>query len=261
MSLAKGEYISFVDSDDAINPYMYETMYNGAVQNGFPEVITTGINFIKRDKKIDQDFSHSLRRKGQLKKVEENPDILYWQSPSCGNKLFRKDTLKNLKFLENCMWEDIAFSFSAIINAENVLIFGNNDYFYRRDITSGVSSKNYKINPHLTDIFKVADELERNAKENNRYDLFAKQIQFLQISSCLQRISEINYWKIDDKTKRNLKNKMYSLITKKYGDPQKLDQAILSTKVDLNEIYNMADNSVISDEEFSSAINKEANIR
>ena len=233
---------------------MYETMYNGALENNEPEIISTGISFIKDDYQMSSNISDSIRRKGQLHSLEKEPNILYWQSPSCGNKLFRQDFIKNQQFLENCMWEDVAFSYSAIIKANSILEFANNDYFYRRDITRGVSSKGYQINPHITDIFKVADEIEKIAKENNRYQLFEEQIKLIQIAICLQRIDEIAYWDIDKKTKNKLTNKMYHLMVEKYGNPQNIDEALLSAKANLNKINDLY-YTPMSDEEFFKTIN------
>lgn len=236
LALATGEYIGFVDSDDLIHPKMYETMYQGALKHNRPEIVTTGINFTQNDYKLPSDINNSIRRPGRLHTVNNYPDILYWQSPSCGNKLFRHDFIKGQAFLENCMWEDIAFSFSAIIKANHVLEFSNNDYFYRRDITRGVSARGYQINPHITDIFRVADELEKTAQEHSRSQLFKSQIKLIQGAICLQRVNEITYWPIDEIAKQKLINQMYYLITEKYGDPKQVDQAILSSKVDLDKI-------------------------
>ena len=58
------------------------------------------------------------------------------------------------------MWEDVAFSFSKMFNANRILRFNNPDYFYRRRIDSGVSSRGYNVNSHLLDIFDVAVKLK-----------------------------------------------------------------------------------------------------
>ena len=151
------------------------------------------------------------------------------------------------------MWEDITFSYSAIIKTNNILEFANNDYFYRHDITHDVSSKGCQINSHITDIFKVADEIEKVAKENNHYALFQKQIKLIQISSVLQRINEIIYWNIDENTKNKLISKMYYLMKEKYGNPQNVNKAILSVKADLNQIP-ITNENIITDKEFFETI-------
>ena len=47
LKLAKGEYISFIDSDDFIHPNMFYDLYYGALEYHFPEVLSTGIVFTK----------------------------------------------------------------------------------------------------------------------------------------------------------------------------------------------------------------------
>ena len=68
----------------------------------------------------------------------------------------------------------------------------NTNYFYRRDITKGISSKNYQKNENVTDIFRVLDKLEDDVKKINKYDVFKDQIKLIQLSYSLTRIYEIN---------------------------------------------------------------------
>ena len=80
--------------------------------------------------------------------------MLYWCSPSACNKLFKKELIKDLKFIENLMWEDVGFTFSAMILSNRIANVNSLNYFYRRDIKSGETAKGYKLNPNLFDIFK-----------------------------------------------------------------------------------------------------------
>lgn len=61
----------------------------------------------------------------------------------------------------------------------------------RRDISSGVSSRNYHDNQRIDDIFIVADELEEKSKRIGKYDDFAQQVRAFQIGAGFQRVDEI----------------------------------------------------------------------
>ena len=65
LKYAKGEYVSFVDSDDFIHPDMYFDMYNDALLNGMPNIVTSRIVFAKEDATY-QDYFKTNRRKGVL---------------------------------------------------------------------------------------------------------------------------------------------------------------------------------------------------
>src|SRR5699024_1277147 len=91
--IAKGKYIGFVDSDDFININMFKNMYDEAVKNNFPEVISVGISFIKNNNdnlmnQIDEP------RYSKLYDFSKDPTLIYWESPSCCNKIFKKSIIK-----------------------------------------------------------------------------------------------------------------------------------------------------------------------
>ena len=145
ISVVKGEYIGFLDSDDYVNFEMYKSMYEGAKENDFPEVVVTGVQFVKNDYYLDNNFSFLQRRKGSVYEVLRSPQNVLMESPSVCNKLFWKDIVFDDDFLNGKMWEDVAFSFSKMFNANRILRFNNPDYFYRRRIDSGVSSRGYNV--------------------------------------------------------------------------------------------------------------------
>jgi len=231
IKLSQGEYIGFVDSDDYVNPKMYETMYNGAVANNYPEILTTGISFVTDDSNLHRDFSFSHNPEGRLIKNNSQNTTVYDESPSVCNKLFRNDTIKNYRFLEHCLWEDTAFSYTKLIEATNILYFRNFDYFYRRNINEGRSGTNYQKNNHILDIFLVVDEIEKSAKLSGKYEEFKSQIKFIQVSNCLERVDELRNWQISLDEQSSLINQIFTLIYDKYGTLEDVDKDYLTVKV------------------------------
>ena len=232
LDLASGEYIGFLDADDYVSLSMYNTMYEAALKNNFPDIITSSLKFVTDDSYAFKDYARDLN--GRCSRISDNPDRILYESPSVCNKLFRKDVIGDYRFIPGVMWEDVAFTYTRLIKANNILTMNNLDYFYRRDISRGVSGKNYKVNPHVFDIIKVAYEIENEAKKCGKYDEFRKQIKFLQLATCLQRIVEIENWQTDEVS--NIKHKLYQLILDNFGDLSDVDKALLSSRVPLDII-------------------------
>ena len=178
---AKGEYVSFVDSDDFIHPLMYYDMYHGR-DNHKIDIITTGIVFVKEEASF-QDYYRNRRGKGFLLDTRKDENQIIYESPSCANKLFRKEFIGEAKFLVDTMWEDVAFSYAHMFLTDHILVFHNPDYYYRKQSKTGVSAQGLRFNPKLRDIFKVADELKRITLNADRYDYFKKQIKLIQVVS------------------------------------------------------------------------------
>lgn len=229
IELAEGDYIAFLDSDDYVNPGMYEELYQAAVDNNMPELIVTGLSFVKGNEYRKKDLTFIGKQSTTIIHPMDTPDQVFFESPSLCNKLFRKDTVKNYKFLDVSAWEDIAFSFTRFLEANTVISKPTANYFYRRDVSNGVSAKNFKENDKITDIFVIADELEEELKRNGKYPFFADQIRSLQIACCLQRVDEVNNWQ-DEETKTNVKNMMFSTMLEKYGTLDGIDTGLLSSK-------------------------------
>ena len=229
LDLANGEYIGFLDADDYVSLNMYNTMYEAALKNNLPDIVTSSLKFVNDDSYVFKDYTRDLN--GRCSNVSDNPDMILYESPSVCNKLFRKDLIGDYRFIPGVMWEDVAFTYTRLIKANNILAMNNLDYFYRRDISKGVSGKNYKVNPRVFDIIKVAYEIEDEAKKCGKYDEFKKQIKFLQMATCLQRAVEIEKWQTDEVP--NIKNKLYQLILDNFGDLSDVDTSLLSSRVPL----------------------------
>ena len=166
----------------------------------------------------------------------KKPNSILDISPSVCNKIFRKDFIKQYKFLENCCWEDIAFSTVTFMNANKILIFNNPDYFYRRDISRGISSLNYKENKHILDIFKINDEIINASKKEKKDSFFKEQIKILVFANCFQRAREIEYWNVNKQRLEDLKSQFYNLVFQKYGSLYNVDIDAMSAKAELSII-------------------------
>ena len=245
LKLATGEYIGFVDSDDYIRNTMYEDMYKTAVNNNYPELVTTEIIFVKDDSYANRDLEFLARGKEKVINPIQDKSFVISESPTVCNKIFRRDTLKDFYFVEDSLFEDIPFSYTKYMEASKVVTVSSINYFYRRDINRGVSSTNYRENSHITDIFKVLDRLESDMRKSSRYEVFKDEIKLIQLAYSLIRVEEVNNLQVDIDKKSLVKDKMFSLIEEKYGNLDDVDIALLESKCGINivdEYTNYLDN-------------------
>lgn len=153
LSIAKANLIGFVDSDDWIEPDMYEILYNVIIENQL-DIAICGYFLDYRDR--------------VLKSCNENDVVIYDNEESLRliledkviksfpcDKLFYKEVISVL-FPKAFFYEDYATLFKWFINAKRVALVRTAKYHYRQRKSSTSNDGDPKKNYH----FFVA-EMER----------------------------------------------------------------------------------------------------
>lgn len=118
LDIARGEYIGFVDSDDWIEPEMYETMLATAKESK-AGIVICGIHYYNEcDNLIRNDLTSEgvYSKDDLLKTLYASPNEL---GGGCCNKIFRRMEVKNAKFIVNVsMAEDWLYLFECFKRCE-----------------------------------------------------------------------------------------------------------------------------------------------
>ena len=149
ISLATGEYVGIVETDDVIDKDMYLTLYQAAVEKGAEYVKGTGIFT------IDLGNGHTWNNPiwAPLTDKEKMGQII---DPSILPVLFIYDTflwlgLYQRKFLQGiklnetqgAAYQDVGFMFQVLTTAKRAVYLENAVYYYRQDNTmSSIYNKN-----------------------------------------------------------------------------------------------------------------------
>ena len=198
---AVGKYIGFVDSDDFIEPNMYEKMYDIAYKNNSDIV---ECNFI-------WEYPNKITNDNGIQYSNISDCFLYGRVMAC-NKLIRADILKNnnIKFPIGLRYEDIEFFYKLIPFVKKYSLIENSLYHYIQRENSIINNQNIKN----SDIFTILDNLTNFYKENNLYEKYKNELEYLYIRLLLGS-SFLRIVKIQNKDiRKNLLNKtIYELYT------------------------------------------------
>lgn len=141
ISLSKGQWISFIDSDDYISNSFLKDFFDALNNNSF-DLYFGNVQRINLDGSSFVEYTHENCIVG-IKEAIVNHNLLYTGDPHA--KIFSKQiiNLHNIKFKEDIKYgEDRLFINEFILHANNIAFCNNINYYYKRN-PSGLS---YKIN-------------------------------------------------------------------------------------------------------------------
>lgn len=139
LDIANGDYIGFVDSDDFIDPDMYQSLIN---------VISTKNNTISNVMYVRSYISgetkpsivpHTINEDISAEKYLEEL-LLHVGDVSVCTKLFPKDVIGNSRFTEGILNEDLIFMMNIIPQIQTIKFVGQVGYYYfvrEKSISSG----------------------------------------------------------------------------------------------------------------------------
>lgn len=132
LSIATGEYIGFVDSDNWIAPDMYQILYNAILKH--VAEVAMGQMIIRKSysKPSLTNKRYSIVEKNRREMLErffrihgEDASII-----DIGPKLIKKSILENFKFIEGTICEDVFASFEFILRAPRTVVIDSVVYYY-----------------------------------------------------------------------------------------------------------------------------------
>lgn len=157
LELARGEYVGFVDSDDVINKFMYEILYNNIVSENC-DVSICALEKIKND--IDSERI-SMRENEEVV-IMNASEVMYKVvvdeeiKSYAVNKLYKKKLFDKIRFPEGKIFED-KFTFYKIINiSKKIAISSYVGYYY---ILRENSLNGAKFNSNKYDIIEASLEI------------------------------------------------------------------------------------------------------
>ncbi len=185
---ARGEYIAFLDSDDYIEPTMYEEMYNIAKKENSDMVECDFIWEYSDKQKYDCGQIYNSK-----KEALEKARVVAW------NKLIKREILEKekIEFPFGLRYEDVEFFYKLVPSLNKISFVKKFFIHYVQRDNSIVNTQNSKT----MDIFKVLDNVIDYYKKNNYYQEYKNQLEYtytrLLLCSSLKRMC-----KIDNKEER-----------------------------------------------------------
>ncbi len=158
---ATGEYIGFVDSDDYIDPEMYEKLYE-AIKKENVDVAECNLKIIYPNRVELYTNEKYFRVCTKQEYLEEYLKIDKVFGSACV-RLIKSNIVKKLKFPIGKLYEDTYYAHDLIREVDKYVIMDNPyyNYFMREE-----SITNTKFNPRIFDLIEIVEKLHKMTYNN-----------------------------------------------------------------------------------------------
>ena len=179
---ANGEYIAFLDSDDYVEPTMYEEMYKLAKKDNADMVECDFIWEYPNKQKYDYGVVYNGK-----KEAIEKARVVAW------NKLIKREIIKNekIEFPLGLRYEDVEFFYKLVPSINKISFMKKYFIHYVQRDNSIANTQNTKTK----DIFKVLNNVIEFYKNKGYYDEYKEELEYtylrLLLCSSLKRMCKI----------------------------------------------------------------------
>lgn len=207
MKFAKGEYFSFIDSDDYIDKYFLENLYM-ALKNQEDDCKISMCRFTR----IQNGFTNSEKKIKLITSEEVLENILYQKddnlySVAACNKLYHKSVFETTVYPEGLINEDMFVICEVLSKTKYVSVINYDGYYYRINNDS-ITQK--KFSPKNMDVVKACDHITKYVEKHYDSESLKKAAVNLKFRRCFQMLYKI--WLSDEKLYTEEEKKLYSYI-------------------------------------------------
>ncbi len=171
LSYATGDYIAFVDSDDYVEMFFLEKMYEKAINTNSDVVICDYYAWNLKEKRYT---------KCHMNMSPEDKIEFLLSPPMVWSKLIKKEIMDKIRFTEGIYYEDldICIRMLSFINKVSFVDEPLYDYYLQQ---SGSAMTQKTFNNHLLDIFTILESGKKQLELN-----YFREIEYIYIMHLLR---------------------------------------------------------------------------
>lgn len=178
LTKAHGQYIGFIDSDDWVEPTMYEKLYNKAICDK-SELVLCDLEYVWEDVNTTrQMFGYKPKLNEPIQKSVFLAPLFAW------NKLYHRSLFDNneLRYPMGLWYEDLPVTLPLLAKANSISYVSETFIHYRQRSTSVMGSNNSE---KLQDIFTALEMVRSYFEKNDLLQEYRKEIEYLYVEHLI----------------------------------------------------------------------------
>ena len=168
---AKGDYLTFIDSDDYVAENHLESLYFTIKNTGSDISIANITSFT--DDEFNDSFYQPVK---EIKVLEKNEVFTTIYQPCAQAKLYKRNFFKDIVYPVGRLYEDTFIWHDVLAKTKRVTLTGNNTYFY---LIRGDSIMHQEYKLQFTDIIDAIELRIKKLEELDLQDLANENRQFI----------------------------------------------------------------------------------
>lgn len=191
LDIMRGEFVSFVDSDDYVLAEMLHSLYQAAIETG-SQIVLSDFQTINENDELTGDYSSGeVDAAGVL--VSDNIAKMVSIVPQVTGKLFECSLFENQtnRFPPGIWYEDLALLPLLVLSAKKICKVHR--FFYRYYKREGSTTTTFTIK--VLDALKALDYIDAQLDNKKHSDVLNNQLQILRHRTCYItsiRLCELN---------------------------------------------------------------------
>ncbi|MEC5424037.1 glycosyltransferase [Virgibacillus sp. C22-A2] len=240
LEVAIGKYIGFVDNDDYINEFMFETLYDNAIIHS-SDIVVCDFQNVDEDQhcntmKFDSEYRvQNFNNKEALNQIYTKKDATFVYS---WNKLYRKHLFEDISYEFGNLYDDESVAHKLLYHSEKVTYIQTVLYYYVKRIGSIVNTPFHIKKFDRVYALKHREVFFRNKKE---FDLHQKALKhYMEVFFWYYYMAKSNIGNVDKELKQLKstfdKSLFFLLKHREIGWKQKLMCVLFSANPPLFEL-------------------------
>ena len=162
---ATGEYVTFVDTDDYVEPNWAEKLYNAAKENDADLAVC---GFERIDLETNKVVATNMTNFGNtVKEINSQDDYLLFINPAPWNKVYKREKVKDLRFLPFRGFNDTMFLASCYTRMKKIAFVSDVLYHYYLRYDSQIHTVNEQ---DVNNLKKYLLEVKQLYIKSNKYE-------------------------------------------------------------------------------------------